>query len=302
MNNKGREPGIYYGLSNEEYQNDPAISNSDIKRILKSPLEYWTHSWMNPNRPERIVTPAMKQGTALHSYILERDKFFDEYAVLPNKLEIDSEFYELESKKDNFSSNFELPKTKTAKTFKYIGNKTTLKDADYILVKNMADYLDSLPVVSNVFKNGKAEVSIFWRDEETGLMCKCRPDYLTDKYIADYKSINSIDNIAYSIMDGDYYIQQAYYLEGLRRNGVEHENFIFIFQQKDSPHLVRTKTFNEEVEEFGAQLYRYALDVAKKHFDTFGVITWSEDPQNYTSPEYLGFDDLPARVQYKYKF
>lgn len=300
--NKGKEPGIYYDLSNEEYHSDPAISNSDIKKILKSPLEYWTHSWMNPNRPVRTVTSAMAMGTALHSYILERDKFFDEYAVLPNKLEIDSEFYELESKKDDFKDNFELPKTKTAKTFKYIGNKTILKDAEYTLVKNMSDYLNSLPVVSDVFKNGKSEVSIFWRDEETGLMCKCRPDYLSSRFVIDYKSINNIEKISSSIIDGDYYIQQAYYMEGLRQNGLTPEYFIFLFQQKESPHLVRTKTFNEELEKFGADLYRYGLTVAKEHFDKFGTKIWSEDPSNYVSPEILGFEDLPARLQYKYQF
>lgn len=302
MNNEGKAPGIYYDLPEEEYRADPAIANSDIRRILKSPLEYWTYSWMNPNKPVQNKTDAMILGSALHCFILEQDKFFEEYIVLPNKLEMDSDFFRQESMAGDFGDNFEMPKTKTAKTFKYVGGKNVIKQSDFHLIRNMAQYLNTLPVVKNVFKGGNAEVSIFWRDEETGLMCKCRPDYLTDKYIADYKSINSINNINYSIVDGDYYMQQAYYLQGLKAvTDCDHNNFIFIFQQKEAPHLVRNKSFNEELVEYGEQLFRHGLNIAKEHFDKYGSDIWVDEPSNYNNSEYLGFEDLPARLQYKYK-
>lgn len=303
MNHKGKKAGIYYNLPENEYRADPAIACSDIKKILKSPLEYWTYSWMNPNKPVQAKTPAMILGSALHKFILEKEDFYKEYIVLPNKLELDSEFYEKESEKPDFDTSFALPSSKNAKTFKYIGDRKIIKQSDFTLINEMSGYLGQLPVVNKVFTGGNAEVSLFWQDEETGLMCKCRPDYLTKNYIADYKSINLVDNINYSIADGDYHIQKAFYLHGLQMvTNCDHNNFIFIFQQKEAPYLVRNKSLNEELLEFGGQLFRHGLSIAKEHFDKYGADMWIDDPVNYASSEYLGFEDLPARLQYKYKF
>lgn len=309
MNNHGKKAGIYYDLSNEEYHNDPAVSNSDIKKILKSPLEYWTHSWMNKNRPKRNITPAMTLGSALHCFILERDKFFDEYVVLPNKLEIDSEFYDIESKRNDFDQNYQLPKTKTAKTFRYTGSKQVIKQDDFCKIKDMSEYLGQLPIVNKIFTNGNAEVSVFWEDEETGLMCKCRPDYLTKSYIADYKSILSIDQIKSNIYSGDYHIQHAFYVEGIKKAaGCDHFDFFFVFQQKDSPYLVKNiqLAYDETGENIspvnlGQDLFRQALNVAKENFEQFGKDMWQQEPSDYRKTLYLTCEDMPS-LQYKYRY
>ncbi|NBV06629.1 MAG: hypothetical protein EBS06_05275 [Proteobacteria bacterium] len=316
MQNKqpqGLSAGIYFNLSNENYHNDPAISNSNIKDLLVSPMKYWRNSAMNPKRKWKD-TKSKTIGTALHCYLMEREKFWQEYVVLP-ELEIDSDFYRLESQKEDFLQNFELFASKGAKTFKYRGNKTKLSEKEFEDIKEMVEYFESLPAAGALFKDGIMEVSIFWRDQATGLMCKCRPDYLTPNYIADYKSIASIDKIKNSIGDYDYYLQQAFYLEGLnqiRSSGIltpeqqkivgkEHNYFIFAFQEKDDL-MVRLKTFRQDVVESSRDLFQKGLQIAKNNFEKYGTNPWQDDykKEGENDIEVLGWEDLPSWIQYKY--
>lgn len=319
---QGFQPGIYFNLSNEDYHSDPAISNSNIKDLLMSPMKYWRNSPLNPKRKSR-GTKSKTIGSALHCYLMEREKFWQEYVVLP-ELEIDSDFYRTQSQKEDFLQNFELFASKGAKTFKYRGNKTKLSESEFEEIKEMVDYFESLPTAGELFKDGYMEVSIFWRDEETGLMCKCRPDYLTSNYIADYKSISSIDQIKNSIGNYDYYLQQAFYLEGLtqfrkfyRENwkgkfegskGVDeltqnnHSNFIFAFQEKEDL-LVRLKTFREDVVESSRDLFRRGLEIYKQNIEKYGAESWEDDYKKTPEEpdiEMMGWEDLPAWIQYKY--
>lgn len=282
MNNHGKKPGIYYDLPESEYRSDPAISNSDIKALLKSPLEYWTHSWMNKNKPIKERTPAMILGTALHCFLLERDKFFDEFIV--------------------------MPKSETRRTFKS-EEKQIIKEDDYQMIKEMSEYLGQLPVVNKIFTNGNAEVSIFWEDEETGLMCKCRPDYLTKRYIADYKTIRSIDQIKSNIYSGDYHIQHAFYMEGVKKiTGCDELDFFFVFQQKEAPYLIKNiqLAYDETGENIGPvnlgqDLFRRGLNIAKENFEQYGVEMWQQEPSDYKETLYLTCEDMPS-LQYKYRY
>lgn len=320
----GIQPGIYFNLSNEAYHSDPAIGNSNIKDLLVSPLKYWRNSPLNPKRKWK-ETKSKTIGTALHCYLMEREKFWQEYVVLP-ALNVDSEFYLTESVKEDFLKNFAIRKTKDAKTFEYIGSKTKLSESEFEEIKEMVEYFESLPTAGELFKDGYMEVSIFWRDEETGLMCKCRPDYLTPNYIADYKSISSIDQIKNSCGNYDYYLQQAFYLEGLNqiRNLLkkdmvsnqppetfiacnqlisnDHSNFIFAFQEKEDL-LVRLKTFNEEVNNWGRDLFRRGLEIYKQNIEKYGVNRWEDDYKKTPDEpdiQMMGFEDLGSWLQYKY--
>lgn len=318
---KGIEAGIYFDLSNEDYHNDPAVSCSNVKNLLVSPMKYWRNSPLNPNRKSK-ETQAQKIGTALHCYLMEREKFEQDYIILP-KLEIDSDFYRSESQKSDFELNFQMPKTKTAKTFKYIGGKIALTSEEFADIKEKVDYFESLETAGSLFKDGFAEVSVFWQDLETGIMCKCRFDYLTTNYAADYKSIADIKKMTYQICDYDYYIQQAYYLEGLQQfiNNPKHnlnspykefvnelvENnptaFIFAFQDKEDL-MVRLKTFDEECVSLGNDLFRNALNIYKDNIEKYGASMWQDNyKRNPNDPdiEMIGLGNLPLSILYKYQ-
>lgn len=317
----GIKPGIYFNLSNDEYHGDPAISCSNIKDLLISPLKYWTYSPLNSRK--RKKTKAKTAGTALHCLLMEKEKFDEDYIILP-KLKINSDFYIEESKKPDFLTNFKLPKAKKASTFKYIGSKAIITDKEFEEIKESVDYFESIEAPSQLFQDGYAEVSIFWRDEETGLMCKCRPDYLAPNYIADYKSIADIEKIGRDLVSYKYHFQAAYYLEGLNQlkkleidtswgKGVyfpegwwskflrtDHNNFVFAFQEKEAPYLVRLKSLDEDVLEIGRQKFRLGLEIYKENIEKYGVEKWEDNYRRKGEHEIemLGLVNLPSYIQY----
>ena len=75
---EGIKEGIYFNLSNEEYHDDPAIGSTDIKKLLKSPTEYWYNSQLNPNR-DLTKKQHLKFGSALHCYLMEKHNFNKEF-------------------------------------------------------------------------------------------------------------------------------------------------------------------------------------------------------------------------------
>jgi hypothetical protein len=72
---KLNHPGLLV-MPATQYHAEKAIGHSGIVKMLKSPAhlrEYLDH----PHEP----TPAMAFGTAVHTYVLEQDRFADEFVV-----------------------------------------------------------------------------------------------------------------------------------------------------------------------------------------------------------------------------
>jgi hypothetical protein len=266
INWKSKYPdGVYLGLSNEEYHADPAIGSSGIKALLKSPLDFWYNSWMNPEKPEKKSSPAMKLGTAYHTLILEPDKF--SYEIID-------------------------------------GTKTTSKDgclaeAEHTSLKAMQAMLNSKPYHAALFKGGYSEVSIFWTDKETGIPCKCRFDYWKPHFVTDLKTTTSIEdkNVRYQVRDFGYQISAAMYMTGtnyLREMiksgncaGIEsfdkkfiddfasaETRFVFLMQEKETPYDTRGLVINEANDDF----YN-GLVIAKQQWDLFGDKQWASPYQ-----------------------
>src|SRR5262245_3537142 len=70
------QPGIYFGLDMGAYHAASNLGSSDIKRLLRSPADYWWESHFNPDRPASRDSSAMLKGRALHSLCLEGEKAF----------------------------------------------------------------------------------------------------------------------------------------------------------------------------------------------------------------------------------
>ena len=75
--------GVTREMTNEEYHAHPGISRSGIMKFIESPHKYWAN-YLNPDRPAKKTTAAMEMGTALHTLMLEIEKFKDEYFIQPD--------------------------------------------------------------------------------------------------------------------------------------------------------------------------------------------------------------------------
>ncbi|MBE9572607.1 MAG: PD-(D/E)XK nuclease-like domain-containing protein [Proteobacteria bacterium] len=86
------------------------------------------------------------------------------------------------------------------------------------------------------FQEGQAEVSFFW--ETDGIICKCRPDWITPTIIYDFKTTRqSLEDFHWDIKKLCYDVQHAWYLRGVEQH-IPIDTFRFVVVEKTVPHRV----------------------------------------------------------------
>jgi hypothetical protein len=206
--------GIISDIANKDYHAHPALSSSGLKHLAKSPAHYQDY---RANPPEQ--SKEMMIGSAVHAAFLENG--FQNGMIL------------------------KAPgSTRATKLYKEFAdanpNGILLLEDEYAQVEKITETLAKHPTVSALMKNGKAEQSIFWKDPETGIDCKCRPDFLTDDgVIIDLKTTQdaSPEGFQSSIGKFKYHWQTAWYLDGVSiALGKQLENFVHIAVEKEAPY------------------------------------------------------------------
>src|SRR5512143_2802984 len=76
-------PGLYADVSLSEYHAAPGYSKSDLDLIARSPA-HWKYG-------ERVTTPAMRLGAAVHTCVLEPDQWERRYARATGRNPLDAE-------------------------------------------------------------------------------------------------------------------------------------------------------------------------------------------------------------------
>lgn len=242
--------GVYPDISNEAYHGGAGISKSGLDLIAKSPLHYWT-AYLDPAREPREETSAMRVGTAIHTAVLEPGEFFDRYVIVPEGID--------RRTKDGKAEYAVLEAQAAAK------GATLLPYADFKTAMAVKASCHTHPMAKQMFREGKAEQSVFWTDEETGVLCKCRPDWLLggeNPAILDLKSTvdaspNGFMTSAYKYR---YHVQAAWYLDGLEAAmGVKPDVFMFLAVEKTAPHAAAFYYADEQMIAAGRAEYRKQL-------------------------------------------
>lgn len=262
----GIAPGIYYDLSAEEYHADPALSSSGIKTLLKSPLKYWHSSPLNPDRKSED-SQAMKMGRAFHTMLLEPEKFREEFSIKPN-----------------------VQSTSAA---------GMVGEGDYKDIVNAVKVVREDKTIAPLIAGGNPEVSIFWRDEETGIMCRVRFDYLRPRIGFDYKTTTDVsrESLSYAIADYRYDLSASMYLEGLRQASLMDDNhlgFVLLFQEKKAPYQCEAVRLSDEILSRGHESFRNGLEIYKQHIERYGIEKWSNGCGGVKD---FGIEDMPYRYK-----
>lgn len=117
-------------------------------------------------------------------------------------------------------------------------------------------------------KGGKAEQTIYWVDEETGELCKVRPDFLRYDIIpVDLKSCNDAtpEGFAKSVEAYGYDMQEQFYLDGIEAvTGKRPANMPFVVVEPEPPHLVAVYILDDSYKAIGKGLVRRALQTLKE--------------------------------------
>ena len=238
-------------ISNKEYRQRPGISSSELKKIMITPAHY-KHWKENPQED----TPALLFGRSAHKYILETYDFYTEFAVAPN---VDRRTKEGKEEWARFVADSEGKDVITQEQFEQID---AMRNSAY-----------ATPFVAKLL-SGDKELSFWGKDEDTGLVIKCRPDCITDfngKHILiDYKTCTDAENTKFyrdSIKFG-YDLQLAYYREILKQNTGLDYDVVIIAQEKTAPYVTNVFQLSENYLENGRNLYKEMLKVYKNCLDT----------------------------------
>jgi len=243
------KPGIYPHLSNDHYHTDTAISRSGIMMFLDSPYKYWAH-YINPDRPSKKQTDAMEFGSAFHMLVLEPDLFDENYIMKPKKVllkEVGEELYRKYKSVCDYIENHEL---------------IALEFEDFNTLCRMRDAILNHKEAYELIQNAVIECSHFWEDPHTGIMCKARPDVLSQNYVVDLKTIANASPSYFqrAMSDHGYHIQAAMIRDAIRENGgADIKTFINICIEKTYPYQIGIYIIDDEALEIGRQEYKQAL-------------------------------------------
>ena len=233
-------PQIIDGLSNADYHAHPAISKSGLDKIAKSPAHYKASRETKHEDSDALVF-----GSAFHDYILLPDTFQTDYTVLP----------------PDFSGRTKEGKA-ILESIRQSG-QTILKAEWLTAIEGMAAAIAAHPKASVLLQGGKAEQSIFWTDGDSGIDCRCRPDYLhPGGIIVDLKSTTdaSPEEFARSVAKYRYHVQDAFYSEGYyQATGQWPRGFVFIAVEKTAPYAVACYSLNDDAKAYGRELFRRDL-------------------------------------------
>ena len=215
-----KKPGIYK-LSNEEYHGQAALNKSGLVQLAKSPAHFfeWYHA------PDEEPTRAMVIGTALHTAVLEPDKYDQSITIAP---QVDKR---TKAGKAEWTSFQESAKGKIVLTQDEASAIDGMKESVY---NNLTAY--------DLLLEGKPEQSVFFKDPVHNFLCKVRPDWYTSyKEVVEIKTCldAGYDGFSRAIANFKYHWQALFYLNGLTAvTGIQHDKFIFIAVEKDPPYAV----------------------------------------------------------------
>ncbi|WP_160119674.1 PD-(D/E)XK nuclease-like domain-containing protein [Rhodovarius lipocyclicus] len=247
------EPGIY-DLPPEIYHGDPtpemSLSSSGARTLARDcPAVFWHQ------RQVQEAKRVFEIGTASHLMILEPERYDARVEVIRG-LKKDG------SPSEGYTSADAREKRDAARA----AGKVPLLPAEDEMLRVMRGVLWADPIARTAFIGGQAEKSLFWRDQEFGIWCRTRPDYLPPhgRYLVDYKTSTSADprEFAKAMLEYGYHMQAAWYLDAVAAVTPHRpEKFAFVVQSKKPPHLVSVCWVDPEAIEIGRALNRYAKGI-----------------------------------------
>lgn len=228
---RGVPPSLYHG------RHLGLVSKSALDILgRRSPLHYKT--WIDGGIPDEDREPLIFGG-AFHCGLLEPDRFDEAYVARPT-------FDEYRDTAGKLSTK--LGKAALA-TWRDANEGRVELDAEWpAAIAKMVAAVRAHPLASKMIANGEPEITLRWKDPETGLECKARADYYVPsrRMVVDVKSADdaSEEGFRRSVARWRYHVQDALYRAAFGAIGAPIEHFVFVVVEKTPPYAVATYTLD----------------------------------------------------------
>lgn len=202
-------------MTEREYRAAEGVNQSTLKELRRSPAHY---KWALTHPPED--TAALRLGRAAHAAILTPTAYKRDFATAPA---------------DNRN-------TKAYREFSASAPEgvTVLLPSEAEKVREMVKAYRSAPEARQLLRHTRREVPVFWRDADTGILCKGRFDALSSTAVIDIKTTRDASTRAFQreAMRYGYHIQAAHYLAAAEATKGRRFDWYFLLIEKDPPHAV----------------------------------------------------------------
>jgi len=235
--NKTEALGIVQNLPFEEYRQQSGLNQSTLKQWFSATPKKTT-AYKNYQ--------ALQFGSAGHCLLLEPEMFPELYVRAPEGL----------------NQRGKTGKKRWAEYEEQHPGKILLRTGEWERLENIRKVFEIHPQIKKLWKNGSAEVSLFWQDSEFALDCKARLDWFDadSAIIVDLKFTNNIAKAGVQKPIQDFYaVQASWYVRAVTQLTTKVPDFFFIFIEKYAPHLIRVCSVSAEDLKHGQQKIECAI-------------------------------------------
>ncbi len=242
-------PRVVEGMPSDEYHSSPALSSSGAKLLLppSCPAKYrWVRD--HGQKPKK----EFDFGHAAHGQVLG----------IGDPVEVVDA--------DNWKTKAAQDKAKAARA----AGVVPLLAKDWQVVLDMAAAIRAHPIAGPLFApgTGRAELSLFWHDDEFDVDRRARLDWLRPAapgrraLLVDFKTCDSAEpgECARSMHKFGYHRQLGYYFDGIAAcglaDGMDPAGLV-VWQEKTAPYLITVTEPDPDALAAGRDLNRKALDV-----------------------------------------
>jgi hypothetical protein len=256
--------GIDYDFPAAEYHKLPLCSKHALDTLAEySPMHLQWHR-QNPPKP----TAAMIFGSAVHTAVLEPEKFDAEFLVA-------GQCGSTVKKSGERCANPGIKFTEQTGWVCGTHGKGLSSQVDESRLISAEDKEKIVNIVRAIGFNraasellnaeGKNEASAFFTHPKTRTECKLRADGIRPGWecVLDIKTCENASRREFekAIANYRYFLQAAFYQDGLKEVGIEINSFVFIACEKSAPYGVATYRLMDEAIQAGREEYMRDLAI-----------------------------------------
>lgn len=237
----GLPVGVHEGVPDDQYHGDKTSLSSSGARLLLPPSvpALFRHAMDAPRSPNRVFD----FGHIAHRLLLGEGARFE--VLHPEVVGL------LKDGSVAASPRATAGWKQAEKDAREAGRVPVHAD-DHAKAEAMVSAVRRHETAGPLFAGGRAEVSLFAEDPETGVRLRARPDWWTEvdgrATFVDFKTAVSAepDTFARKGSGFGYHLQAAFYLRVARLLGLGDVRFLFVACEKQEPHLVSVVEFDAE--------------------------------------------------------
>jgi len=284
--------GAYPDISAEDYHRNPrllpgpSLSSSGAKVLLgQSPFHFWFDSPLNPDRPTEPDKPHFNVGKAAHDILLLEKRWSRHYHVTPEGF----------SRSKTKQLEQEIAQADRAVE----AGKTVLSFEQAETVRAVAAAVRKNDLAIATLTNGVTEETLVWRDPQTGIWLRARPDFRPNSIlerrdvmvVPDLKFVAAThadpEGFGKAIYNFGYHQSAAFYADGIKAiYGHYPTHWLHVVVEKDPPHSVSLYELPGGDIELGRVLNRRAIDLFARCLERNEWPSYADQPLQVGLPDW----------------